>query len=175
MELKPFEKKVWLSSPTMHGEELEYVQDAYNKNWMSTVGENINEVEKISCKKVGCKYAVGLASGTSALHLAMKLAGIKQGDKVVVIAGKDKGKEGKVIQTLKAQDKVIVEGVNIVKKHIKPNGGQDGRIAEVEAPLHVSNVMIIDPKTKKGTKVGYTTDKNGKKIRVSRKSNEKLD
>ena len=100
---------------------------------------------------------------------------IKQGDKVVVIAGKDKGKEGKVIQTLKAQDKVIVEGVNIVKKHIKPNGGQDGRIAEVEAPLHVSNVMIIDPKTKKGTKVGYTIDKNGKKIRVSRKSNEKLD
>ena len=100
---------------------------------------------------------------------------IKQGDKVVVIAGKDKGKEGKVIQTLKAQDKVIVEGVNIVKKHIKPNGGDDGRIAEVEAPLHVSNVMIVDPKTKKGTKVGYTTDKKGKKIRVSRKSNEKLD
>ena len=97
---------------------------------------------------------------------------IKQGDKVVVIAGKDKGKEGKVIQTLKAQDKVIVEGVNIVKKHIKPNGGADGRIAEVEAPLHVSNVMIVDPKTKKGTKVGYTTDKKGKKIRVSRKSNE---
>ena len=100
---------------------------------------------------------------------------IKQGDKVVVIAGKDKGKEGKVIKTFKAEDRVIVEGVNIVKKHIKPNGGQDGRIAEVEAPLHVSNVMIIDPKTKKGTKVGYTTDKNGKKIRVSRKSNEKLD
>lgn len=100
---------------------------------------------------------------------------IKQGDKVVVIAGKDKGKEGKVIQTLKAQDKVIVEGVNIVKKHIKPNGGQDGRIAEVEAPLHVSNVMIIDPKTKKGTRVGHTTNKDGKKIRVSRKSNEKLD
>ncbi len=100
---------------------------------------------------------------------------IKQGDKVVVIAGKDKGKEGKVIGTLRADNKVIVEGVNIVKKHIKPNGGQDGRIAEVEAPLHVSNVMIVDPKTKKGTKVGYTTDKNGKKIRVSRKSNEKLD
>ena len=100
---------------------------------------------------------------------------IKQGDKVVVIAGKDKGKEGKVLKTFKAEDRVIVEGVNIVKKHIKPNGGQDGRIAEVEAPLHVSNVMIVDPKTKKATKVGYTTDKNGKKIRVSRKSNEKLD
>lgn len=82
MKFEKFPNKVWLSSPTMHGEELEYVQDAYKKNWMSTVGENINEVEKISCEKVGCKYAVGLSSGTSALHLAMKLAGIKQGDKV---------------------------------------------------------------------------------------------
>lgn len=100
---------------------------------------------------------------------------IKQGDTVVVIAGKDKGKEGKVIGTLKAENRVIVEGVNIVKKHIKPNAGEDGRIAEIEAPIHVSNVMIVDPKTKKRTRVGHTTDKNGKKIRVSRKSNEKLD
>lgn len=100
---------------------------------------------------------------------------IKQGDKVTVIAGKDKGKEGKVIKTLRASNKVIVEGVNIVKKHIKPNAGEDGRIAEVEAPLDASNVMIVDPKTKKGTRVGYTTDKNGKKIRVSRKSESKLD
>jgi len=100
---------------------------------------------------------------------------IKQGDKVVVIAGKDKGKEGKVIKTLKADDKVIVEGVNIVKKHIKPNGGESGRIDEIEAPLHVSNVMIIDPKTKKASRIGHTTTKDGKKIRVSRKSNEKLD
>lgn len=100
---------------------------------------------------------------------------IKQGDKVIVIAGKDKGKEGTVTKTLKNDNKVIVEGVNIVKKHIKPNGGENGRIAEVEAPIHVSNVMMLDPKTKKGTKVGYTTNKDGKKIRVSRKSNEKLD
>ncbi len=100
---------------------------------------------------------------------------IKQGDTVVVIAGKDKGKEGKVIGTLKAENRVIVEGVNIVKKHIKPNAGEDGRIAEIEAPIHVSNVMIVDPKTKKRTRVGHTTDKDGKKIRVSRKSNEKLD
>jgi large subunit ribosomal protein L24 len=100
---------------------------------------------------------------------------IKQGDKVVVTCGKDKGKEGKVIKTLKAESKVIVEGVNIVKKHIKPNGGENGRIADMEAPIHVSNVMIVDPKTKKGTRIGYTTNKEGKKIRVSRKSNEKLD
>ena len=76
---------------------------------------------------------------------------------------------------MKNDNKVIVEGVNIVKKHIKPNGGENGRIAEVEAPIHVSNVMMLDPKTKKGTKIGYTTNKDGKKIRMSRKSNEKLD
>jgi len=82
MELKPFAKKVWLSSPTMHGEELQYMQDAYEKNWMSTVGENINEVERIAAEKIGCKYAVALSSGSAALHLAMKLAGIKPGSKV---------------------------------------------------------------------------------------------
>jgi len=80
--LKAFENKVWLSSPTMHGEELKYITEAYETNWMSTVGKNINEVEKMICEKVGCQHAVALASGTSALHLAMKLAGIKQGDYV---------------------------------------------------------------------------------------------
>ena len=82
MELKAFEKKVYLSSPTMHGEEIEYVNEAYKTNWMSTVGENINELERLVAKKVGCKYAVALASGTSALHLAVKLAGVKAGDRV---------------------------------------------------------------------------------------------
>ena len=61
----PFEKKIWLSSPTMHGPELEYIKDAYEKNWMSTVGENINEVERLACETVGCKYAVALATGTN--------------------------------------------------------------------------------------------------------------
>ena len=82
MDIKPFENKVWLSSPTMHGDELKYVTEAYETNWMSTVGANINEVEKLICEKVGCKQAVALASGTAALHMAMKLAGIKAGDKV---------------------------------------------------------------------------------------------
>ena len=81
-EIKPFENKVWLSSPTMHGDEIKWVEEAYRTNWMSTVGKNINEVEKITCEKVGCKYAVALSAGTAALHLAMKLAGIKQGEKV---------------------------------------------------------------------------------------------
>lgn len=82
MELKPFESKVWLSSPTMHGEELEYVKEAYETNWMSTVGANINESERIVCEKAGCNYAVALSCGTAALHMAVKLAGVKQGDKV---------------------------------------------------------------------------------------------
>jgi len=80
--IKPFEKKVWLSTPTMHGEELEYIKSAYETNWMSTVGENINEVERITCEYVGCKCAVGLSAGTAALHMAVKLAGVKRGDKV---------------------------------------------------------------------------------------------
>ena len=74
--LEPFKKKIWLSSPTMHGEELEYVKEAYETNWMSTVGKNINEVERIICENIGCKYAVALSAGTAALHLAMKLAGL---------------------------------------------------------------------------------------------------
>ena len=82
MEIKPFEKKVWLSTPTMHGDELKYVTEAYETNWMSTVGQIINEAERIVAEKLGCKYAVGLASGTAALHLCMKLAGIKPGVKV---------------------------------------------------------------------------------------------
>lgn len=80
--IKSFEKKVWLSSPTMHGEELKYITEAYETNWMSTVGKNIDEAEKLACEKVGCKYAVGLSAGTAALHMAVKLAGVKQGDKV---------------------------------------------------------------------------------------------
>ena len=82
MEIKKFEKKIWLSSPTMHGPELEYVKEAYETNWMSTVGANINEVERIVCEKLGCNYAVALSAGTAALHLAVKLAGIKPGEKV---------------------------------------------------------------------------------------------
>ena len=80
--MKKFEKRIYLSSPTMHGEELKYITEAYETNWMSTVGENINEAESLTCQKVGCKYAVALSCGTAALHLAVKLAGVKPGDKV---------------------------------------------------------------------------------------------
>ena len=99
----------------------------------------------------------------------------KTGDKVVVIAGKDKGKEGKILKTLARENKVVVENVNVVKKHQKGNGQTPGGIVDMEAPIHVSNIMIVDPKTKKPTRIGHSTDKNGKKIRVTKKSNSSLD
>ena len=80
--MEPFNKKVWLASPTMHGKEIEYVQHAYNTNWMSTLGENIDEIERMVCEKTGSGYAVALSCGTAALHLAVKLAGVKAGDTV---------------------------------------------------------------------------------------------
>lgn len=80
MELKKFEKKVWLSTPTMHGQEMQYMQEAYNSNWMSTLGENINIIEKEISNYLGCKYAVALASGTAAIHMAVKLANVQKGD-----------------------------------------------------------------------------------------------
>ena len=80
--MKPFEKKIYLSSPTMHGEELTYMAEAYETNWMSTVGNNIQEAERLTCEQIGCRYAVALSCGTSALHLAVKLAGIKRDEHV---------------------------------------------------------------------------------------------
>ena len=80
--MKPFEKKIWLASPTMHGEEQKYVKEAFDTNWITTLGENLNQLEESVCEYMGCNYSVGLASGTAALHLALKLTGVKPGDKV---------------------------------------------------------------------------------------------
>jgi len=99
----------------------------------------------------------------------------KTGDKVIVIAGKDKGKEGKIIKIFKADSKVVVESINMVKKHNKATGDQPGSITDVERPIHISNIMIVDPKTKKPTRIGHTTNKAGKKVRCTKKSNEILD
>ena len=99
---------------------------------------------------------------------------LKVGDKVIVIAGSNKGKEGTIKKVLKKENRVIIEGVNLVKKHQKGNGQESGGILEVEAPIHASNVMIIDPKTKKPTRIGKKVDKD-KKVRIAIKSGEKLD
>lgn len=97
---------------------------------------------------------------------------IKKGDKVIVITGKDKGKTGTVIEALPKKDRVVVEGVNIVKKHQKPTQmNPEGGIVEFEAAIHVSNVMLLDPKTNKPTRVG-TKIEDGKKVRVAKKSGE---
>lgn len=81
-KFRAFENKIWLSSPTMHGEELEYIKRAYETNWMSTLGENINEIEKQVSEKIGVKYGIALSSGTAALHMAVKLEGLKRGERV---------------------------------------------------------------------------------------------
>lgn len=99
---------------------------------------------------------------------------VKTGDKVKVLAGKDKGKEGVITKAFPKKDRVIVEGVNIVKKHTKPsNTNPSGGIVEKEAPIHVSNVMLIDPSTNQPTRVGYKVV-DGKKVRVSKKTGETI-
>ena len=100
---------------------------------------------------------------------------IKSNDKVKVIAGKDKGKEGVVLRVLPAKDRVVVKGVNVVKKHQKPNNANpNGGIVEFEAPSHVSNVMLIDPSTNEPPRVGFKVV-DGKKVRVSKKSGNAIE
>lgn len=95
---------------------------------------------------------------------------IKTGDKVKVIAGKDKGKEGTVLKVLPKEDRVVVEGLNIAKKHQKPTQMKTGGINEFPAPIHVSNVQLVDPSTGEATRVGYRFE-DGKKVRFAKKSN----
>lgn len=97
---------------------------------------------------------------------------IRTGDTVLVISGDDKGKMGKVLKALPKENKVIVEGVNVNKKHVKPSqANPKGSIKEINLPIDVSNVAFVDPKTNKATKVGYT-EVDGKKVRVAKKSGE---
>ena len=101
---------------------------------------------------------------------------IRRGDTVVLIAGRDKGRRGAVIEVL-ADDRVRVEGLNMAKKHQRPNpqSGQQGGIIEREAPLHVSNVLLFNPATQKGERVGFKALENGRKVRVFKSSNEVID
>ena len=100
---------------------------------------------------------------------------IKKGDKVVVITGRDKGKQGEVLRVLRAEDRVLVQGVNLVKRHTAPSQMSPGGIVEKEAPLHISNVAHIDPKSNKSTRVGYRIDKDGRKTRIAKRSGEAID
>jgi len=100
---------------------------------------------------------------------------IKKGDKVVVTTGRDKGKEGEVLRVLREDDRVLVQGVNMVKRHTAPSQMSPGGIVEKEAPVHISNVAHIDPKSSKPTRVGYKVDKDGQKTRVAKRSGETID
>jgi large subunit ribosomal protein L24 len=102
--------------------------------------------------------------------MAMKLK-IKKGDTVQVIAGSQKGKKGLVTAVIKDANRAVVEGVNIRKKHMKPTNNNPGGIVEIEAPLHISNLSLLDPKSGKPTRVGYRMEKD-QKVRYSKKSNE---
>ena len=103
-------------------------------------------------------------------------AKIKKGDYVLVLSGRDKGKKGEVLKVIPREERVVVAGVHVVKRHMRPSQADpDGGIKTFEAPIHVSNVSAIDPKSGAATRVGFKTLKDGKKVRVATKSGELLD
>lgn len=105
----------------------------------------------------------------------MKKFKIKTGDYVQVMSGKDRGKKGKVLKVLRDKDRVLVEGINIITKRVKPTAeNPQGGLVEKEAPIHISNVMLVDPKSGEPTRVGYRFDENGNKIRYAKKSGEQI-
>jgi large subunit ribosomal protein L24 len=100
---------------------------------------------------------------------------IRKGDKVVVITGKDKGKTGEVTRVLQKESRVLVQGVNIVRRHQRQTAQQQGGIITKEAPIHISNVAHIDPSSEKPTRVGYRTLEDGRKVRVAKRSGSPID
>jgi len=100
---------------------------------------------------------------------------IKKGDNVIVITGRDKGKTGSVLKVLRKENRLLVQGIKIIKKHQKQSLGQEGGIIEKEAPIHISNVAHVDPKSKKPTRVGVKVLKDGQKVRVAKRSGETIE
>jgi large subunit ribosomal protein L24 len=100
---------------------------------------------------------------------------IKKGDKVIVISGRDRGKNGEVLRVLRAKNRAVVQGVNMVKRHTRQSPGQPGGIIEKEAAIHLSNIAHIDPKSQKPTRVGFKVLGDGRKVRFAKRSGEVLD
>jgi large subunit ribosomal protein L24 len=100
---------------------------------------------------------------------------IRKGDRVKVIAGRSKGKVGDVLRVLPAEQRVVVSGVNVIKRHTKPSRAESGGIIEREAAIHVSNVALLDPKSEKPTKIGFRFLEDGRKVRFARASGETID
>jgi large subunit ribosomal protein L24 len=100
---------------------------------------------------------------------------IRKGDKVVVLTGKDRGKEGEVVRVLREERRALVSGINVAKRHVKPGRGTAGGITDKELPIHISNLALRDPKDGKPTKVGFKTLGDGRKVRFARRSGETID
>ncbi|SVA88631.1 uncharacterized protein METZ01_LOCUS141485 [marine metagenome] len=105
----------------------------------------------------------------------MKKFRLRKGDDVVVISGRDKGKTGSILRVIPSEDRVIVDGINIVKRHTRPSQAQPGGIVDKEAPIHISNVALADPKDGSATRVGYKFLEDGRKVRVAKQSGEVID
>ncbi|HAT86174.1 50S ribosomal protein L24 [Cohaesibacter gelatinilyticus] len=102
-------------------------------------------------------------------------AKLKKGDRVIVLAGKDKGKSGEIVQVLPAEERAIVRGVNLVKRHQRQTQGQEGGIITKEAAIHLSNLALADPKDNKPTRVGFKIQEDGAKVRVAKRSGDVID
>ncbi|WP_407050650.1 50S ribosomal protein L24 [Methyloraptor flagellatus] len=102
-------------------------------------------------------------------------AKIKKGDKVVVLAGRDKGKTGEVLRVIPAEERAVVRGVNVVQRHTKPQGVNEGGIVPKEAPIHLSNLAIADPKSGEATRVGFKVLDDGRKVRFAKRSGDLID
>jgi len=100
---------------------------------------------------------------------------IRKGDDVVVLTGRDRGKKGEVLRVIPKESRVVVQGVNVVKRHTRPSSTQPGGIIEKEAPIHVSNLALADPKDGKATRVGYKVLEDGRKVRFAKRSGEVID
>ena len=107
--------------------------------------------------------------------MSLKKFRIKRGDRVVVISGRDRGRQGEVLRVLRKEDRLIVQGVNMVKRHQRPTAGHPGGIIDKEAAIHVSNVAHVDPTSSKPTRVGYKTLDDGRKVRFAKRSGEIID
>ena len=100
---------------------------------------------------------------------------VRKGDQVIVITGRDRGRTGEVLRVLREERRVLIQGVNMVKRHTRTAGANAGGIVDKEAAIHISNISLIDPKTKKPTRVGYKVLDDGRKVRVARRSGEAID
>ena len=105
----------------------------------------------------------------------MKKFKIKKGDRVVVVSGRDRGKQGEVLRVERKDDRLVVQGINMVKRHSRPAAGNPGGIIDKEAPIHISNVAHLDPSTSRPTRVGYKFLDDGRKVRFAKRSGEVLD